>query len=101
MDKRTTGIIATVASVVLCGCPGLLLCIIGLWGATGTLPYSTTVNDVTNTGNLPPTAGFVMLCLALIFIAIPVVVGILMLRNRPAAPATPPAPDNQPLPPPS
>ena len=26
MDKKTTGMIATIAAVVLCGCPGLFMC---------------------------------------------------------------------------
>jgi hypothetical protein len=53
------------------------------------------LNGVSNSGTLPPTAGFVLICLSLIFIAIPIVVGFLTLRTKPAA-----APDNnQPLPP--
>ena len=100
MDKKTTGIIATIASVVLCGCPGIFLCIFGALGATGTMPYTTTLNDVTNTGTMPASYGFVMLCFSLIFIAIPIVVGFLMLRNKPAAtPETPHAPPSEPLPP--
>ncbi len=100
MDKRTTGIIATIAAVVLCGCPGIFLCIFGVIGATGTMPYSATLNDVTSTGTMPASYGFAMLCLSLIFIAIPIVVGFLTLRNKPAAaPATPPSPPSEPLPP--
>ncbi len=100
MDKKTTGIIATIASVVLCGCPGIFLCIFGAISATGSMPYSTTLNDVTSTGTVPASYGFAMLCLSLIFIAIPIVVGFLMLRNKPAAASTtPPMPPNEPLPP--
>ena len=94
MKNRNTGILATVASVILCGCPALFLCIFGAFTATGNMPYSTELNGVTNTGTLPPTAGFVMLCLSLIFILIPVAVGFFTLRNRPAAPSS-----NEPLPP--
>ncbi len=103
MNNRTTGIIATVAAAILCGCPGIFLCIFGAWGATGTMPYTTTVNGVDSAGTTPAAAGFGMLCLALIFIAIPIVVGFFTLRNKPAAAATsttpPPTPPSEPLPP--
>jgi hypothetical protein len=94
MDNKTKGIIATVASVILCGCPGLFLCIFGAFTATGNMPFNTEFNGVTNSGTLPPTAGFVLLCLSLIFIAIPIVVGFLTLRKKPAAPS-----NNEPIPP--
>ncbi len=85
MDTKTKGIIATIASVILCGCPGLFLCIFGAFTATGNMPFNTEFNGVTNSGTLPPTAGFVLLCLSLIFILIPVAVGFFTLRNKPAA----------------
>lgn len=94
MKNRNTGILATLASVILCGCPGLFLCIFGAFTATGNMPYSTELNGITNTGTLPPTAGFVMLCLSLIFILIPIAVGFFTLRNRPAASSS-----NEPTPP--
>jgi uncharacterized membrane protein len=84
MEKRTIGIIATIATALLCGCPGLFLCAFGAWGATGTLPYTTEVNGMNGSGMLPPTVGFVVLCLALILIAIPIIVGIVTLRQKPA-----------------
>ncbi len=94
MDKRTVGIIATVAAAIFCGCPGIFLGIFGVWAATGTMPYTTTLNEATSTGTTPASVGFGMLCVALILIAIPVVVGFLMLRNKPAAPV-----NNEPVPP--
>ena len=81
--NRNTSIIATVAAVVLCGCPGLFLCIFGAITATGNMPYSTEVNGVSNSGVLPSTYGFVMLCLALILILIPAAVGFFTLRKKP------------------
>ena len=47
------------------------------------MPYSTEINGVTDTGVLPSTYGFGMLCLALILILIPVAVGFFTLRNKP------------------
>jgi hypothetical protein len=94
MQNRNTGLIATIASAILCGCPGILACIFGALAAAG-VPFTTEVNGVSNNGLLPVWVGVSLLCLALIFILIPVVVGFVTLRKRPAAaPVT-----NEPLPP--
>jgi uncharacterized membrane protein YidH (DUF202 family) len=93
MDNKTKGIIATVATVLLCGCPGLFICIFGILIAVGA-PVTTTLNEQSSTQTFPPTYGFAMLCLSLIFIAIPIVVGFLTLRRKPAAPS-----NNEPIPP--
>ncbi len=79
MDKRTTGIIATVASVLLCGCPGIFLCIFGAATALG--GGTMTLGDTSQP--MDPTFGYVFLCLSLIFIAIPIVVGFFTLRKKP------------------
>ena len=95
MNNKNTGLIATIASVVLCGCPGLFLCIFGAVTAAGRMPYSTDFNGITQTGTVPQSWGAVLLCLALLFILIPVVVGVVTLRKKPAV-----APINdEPLPP--
>jgi len=93
MQNKNVGIIATIATAVLCGCPGLFACIFGAVTATGNMPYNTEFNGVSNTGTLPPTVGFVMLCLSLIFILIPVAVGFFTLRKKPevAVEEVPPA----------
>lgn len=95
MDRRTTGIIATIATALLCGCPGLLICLSGFLVAIGA-PIPTALNQTTNTQSYPSTVGFVLLCLSVILIAIPIVVGFVMLRNKPSV--QPPA-NNEPLPP--
>lgn len=94
MDKKTTGIIATIAAVVLCGCPGLFMCIFGAVTATGNMPYNTEVNGVSSSGMLPASTGYVLLCLSLIAIIIPIAVGFFTLRKKPEAPVS-----NEPLPP--
>jgi len=85
MNNKNTGMIATVATVLLCGCPGLFLCIFGAITATGRMPYSTELNGVSNSGTLPVSAGVGMLCFALILILIPVLVGFFTLRRKPEA----------------
>lgn len=77
MQNKNTGIIATVAAVVLCGCPGLFLCLFGALTAAG----QGTFNDA----SLSPTVGIVLLCLSLILILIPVGVGFFTLRKKPEA----------------
>jgi hypothetical protein len=93
MDSRTKGIIATIAAVLLCGCPGLFLCIFGGLAAVGA-PVTTELNGISNTSQLPATTAYALLCAGLIFIVIPIVVGIVTLRNKPA-----PKPMDGPLPP--
>lgn len=75
MNNRNTGIIATVATIVLCGCPGLFLCLFGALTAAG----QGTFNDA----SLSPSVGFALICLALLLILIPAAVGFFTLRKRP------------------
>lgn len=86
MDKKTTGMIATLAAVFLCGCPGLFLCIFGAVSAAGVMPYTTELNGVTGSGTVPTGMGIAMLCAGLLFVAIPVAVGFFTLRNKAETP---------------
>jgi preprotein translocase subunit SecF len=86
MNNKNTGIIATVVTALLCGCPGLFSCLFGAITATG--------NGTFNDAYLDPTVGYVMVCMSLIFIAIPIVVGVVTLRKKPA-----PVVSDEPLPP--
>ena len=114
MDKRTTGLIATIATALLCGCPGLFgLC----FGSASVLASLVPGANIDVFGSSDPAAattmGVVSLCLSVIFIAIPIVVGIVTLRKKPEGvvdavsvsdapvPAPKPVPpeDNEPLPP--
>ena len=87
--NRQTGIIATVAAAILCGCPGLGAClwgaIFGLGGAAGT----GTVTLGTETSALDPTTalatGAGVICLGIILVLIPVAVGFFTLRQKPAS----------------
>jgi hypothetical protein len=97
MNNRNTGIIATIATALLCGCPGLgSLC----WGFTSAAVSFIPGADIDIGGSSAPSsalfAGLGGLCLGLVFIAIPVVVGVVTLRKKPAAAA--PVSD-EPLPP--
>jgi hypothetical protein len=93
MNKKTGGIMATIVAVLLCGCPGLFMCVFGIITATGHMPLTSYFPYTSDFGNpysemVPSYLGFVLLFLALIFIAIPIIVGILTLRNKPEKPAS-------------
>jgi len=87
MNNKNTGMIATIAAVVLCGCPGLFMCLFGAVTATG--------NGTFNDAPLSPTVGIALVCVALIFVLIPVAVGFFTMRKKPEGTAgnepTPPA----------
>ncbi len=83
MNNKNTGMIATIAAVVLCGCPGLFLCLFGAITATG----RGTFNDA----SLSPTVGIALICVSLFLILIPAAVGFFTLRKKPeSGDATPP-----------
>jgi hypothetical protein len=88
MNNKTTGIIATIAAAVLCGCPGLFLCLFGGLSAIGRGTFSGAL------GRRPihPVIGLGLMCLALILIAIPIVVGFLTLRDKPVQSSNTPIP---------
>ena len=83
MDKKTGGLLATITATLICGLPGLCLCLFGGVTAAGIMPYETDLNGVAESGVLPSGYGFAMLCLALVFILIPVGVAFFSFRNKP------------------
>jgi hypothetical protein len=93
MNKKIGGIIATIVAVFLCGCPGLVLCVFGIITATGNMPLTLDFPYTSDFGNpyseiAPSYFGYALLGLALIFIAIPIVVGFLTLRSKPEKPTS-------------
>ncbi len=106
MNNRTGGLIATIAAVVLCGCPGLFLCVFGAIAAVGGaagVPLTTEWNGVSNQAPMPGWLGPSSICLSLFLLAILVIIGFVTLRSKPAPVATfvvpPPPPPSEPLPP--
>lgn len=96
MEKRNTGIIVTLVAVLLCGLPGLVgVCAGALAAAISFVPGAEI--DVFGSGD-PQSAftfGAITLCVGLLFVLIPVVVGYFALR-RPQPDLTPP---DEPVPP--
>ena len=96
MEKKTVGIIATVATAFLCGCPGLFgVC----WGLIAAIASQVPGADIDIGGSSDPQTalytGIAAFCGGVIFIAIPVLVGYFMLRKKPETQAFP----GEPLPP--
>ena len=94
MDKRTVGIIGTVVSALVCGCSAIFACVWGVISVTET-PINLTANGQQSVETLPPTVGYVLLCLSVLFVAVPIAVGFFTLRKKPV----PPVVDNEPIPP--
>ena len=106
MDKKTVGIIATVVTALLCGCCALFACIMGIGAITG----NGTMELGGTSQPMPTSYGYVFLCLSVIFIIVPVVVGFVTLRKKPGengddavpaaqTPASAPEPPKKPAPP--
>lgn len=94
MNNKNTAMIVTVVTALLCGCCSLFMCIMGIGTVTGNGTFT-----LGSGGDqpMPPAAGYAFLCLSIIAIIIPIVVGFFMLRKKPEASVTPS--NNEPLPP--
>ncbi len=78
MDKKTTGIIATVATTLLCGCPGLFLCLFGALSTAGLGTFN--LNE--RAGGIPRGVGISILCVGILFVVIPIAVAFFTLRTK-------------------
>ncbi len=84
MDRQTS-LIVTIASAILCGCPGLFACFWGLIaGVVSFIPGA----EIDIGGSSDPTAalmaGLGSICIGLLLVAIPVVVWFFALRGKSA-----------------
>ncbi len=97
MNKKTGAIVATVVTALCCGLPGCFSLCFGLISAFASMVPGA---DIDIGGSSDPQAALLMglgsVCVGVIFVAIPVVVGFVTLRkkNDPAASF-----DSSPLPP--
>jgi hypothetical protein len=82
MQNRTVGIVATIVTALACGCASIISCVWGFLIASGT-PIDVTSNGVTTPQTFSPTIGYVLLCLSVFLVLIPVAVGFFTLRRKP------------------
>lgn len=82
MQNRTVAIAITVVTALCCLCLAIMSCVWGGLIASGQ-PITSTVNGIETVETLPAPLGFALICLSLIFVLIPVVVGFLTLRKKP------------------
>lgn len=85
MENRTLAIVVTILSAFICGCMSMFSCIWGGLIVSGT-PINVTTDGMTVPQTFPPTVGFVLLCMSVLLILIPVGVGIFALRRREQTP---------------
>lgn len=83
MSNRNTTLIATIVATVFCGCPGLLgLC----FGATSLFASFAPGAEIDVFGSSDPRSatamGLVVLCLSVIFIAVPIVTWFVARRRE-------------------
>jgi len=84
MNNRTTGIVITVIVVLIFGCPGLVCLCSGAFAALVGLsgdPYYYFGVDAQPT--LALISGLLFICLSVVLIAIPFIVGFLLIRRKP------------------
>ena len=83
MEKRTIGIVATVVTALLCGCPGLAsLCFSAYMAYLGASPAAAASADI-NDPRTTLVVGIGLLCLSILAVAVPFVVGFFTLREKP------------------
>lgn len=84
MNNRNTSIAITVATALICGCCSLFACIMGFGAITGNGTY--TLGGTSQP--MPPTYGYVFLCLSLISLIVGVAISFFVMRRKPQAPAS-------------
>ena len=83
--NRNTGLIITIVSVILCGCPGLFSC---FWGLIASVVSFIPGADIDIAGSSDPTAalvsGLVAIVIGVVLVAIPVAVWFFLVRGKSA-----------------
>ncbi len=83
---RNTGLIATIATTILCGCPGLFSC---FWGSIASLVSFVPGAEIDIGGSSDPMAalvsGLVAIVIGFVLVAIPVAFWFFLVRGKAAA----------------
>jgi hypothetical protein len=83
MDRKRVGLLATGAATLICGCPGIFICLFGALSAAGLGTYTSEFGVTGSAGQIEPAVGLALLCAGLVFMAIPLTVGFILLRRKP------------------
>lgn len=96
-NNNTAAIIALVVTVIFCGCPGVFFLFGGVVSMVASVIPGAEIDVV---GSSDPRSAMVMgaigFLIGLVFVAIPIVIGVISLRRKPASPTF-----DEPIPPPS
>jgi hypothetical protein len=94
MMTKTTAIVITVVTALLCGCPGLALAALGVMAAFGSQVPEVMAQN-TGTPQEALLGAGIFICFGGILILVPVIVGVLSIRYaKPSEPGI-----NEPMPP--
>ena len=84
--NRNTGLIATIATAILCGCPGLFSC---FWGLIASLVSFMPGAEIDIGGSSDPMAalvsGLVAIAIGFVLVVIPIAVWFFLVRGKSAA----------------
>lgn len=84
MENRQAAVIASLITAILCGCPGLIgICFGSMTVFAGMIPSPETDFGGQSDTQVVLITGIAMLCLGLLFVAIPALVGYFTLRRKP------------------
>jgi hypothetical protein len=87
MNNRTTGIVITLATVLLCGCPGLCgLCFGAMFALVSFIPNAKIDVFGSHEPQAALTFGVVAILISLVFLAIPAILAFITLRKKKATP---------------
>lgn len=83
MQNRNAAMMLTGVTALLCGFPGLCLCLFGALSAAGLGEYSFYAGQLDARGQTPTLVGVALLCLGVFMALTPVAVGFFTLRRKP------------------
>jgi uncharacterized membrane protein len=95
-NNRTIGIVVTALTAIICCCAAIFSAIFGGTIASGAPLTLTDTSGISTSQTYPPTIGYALLLLSILFVLVPLAVGFFTLRRKPQ---TASQGNNGPLPP--
>jgi hypothetical protein len=85
MDEKTTGILTTGCLAVLCGVPGCMITLFGVFGAAEVEGFGASLERAYGSELPMRSIGWALLAVGLVVVAVPLVAALLTLRKRAAS----------------